>query len=80
MDIYLFLSEIITNEEDFYEIGMAKNQILQEQNQFSSEIPHALQNTNIVCKKPMWFFKVYTGFSKYQQDQKFFRVFGDRLQ
>ena len=62
------------NKEGFYLIGFTKNQILHEQNQFSSEIPHALQNTNIVCKKPMWFFKVYTGFSKYHQDQKFFRM------
>ena len=26
-------------------------------------------------KKPMWFFKIHTGFSKYQQDQNFFRVY-----
>ena len=74
MDIWHFLSEIMKNKESFYQIGFAKNQILQEQNQFSSEIPHALQNTKILCEKPMWFFKVHTGFSKYQQDQKFFRV------
>ena len=64
MEIEQFLSEIMINEEYFHQIGFAKNQILQEQNQFSSEIPRALQNTKILCKKPMWFFKVRTRFSK----------------
>ena len=45
------------NKQGFYQIGFTKNQILQEQNQFSSEIPLALQNTKILCKRPMWFLK-----------------------
>ena len=74
MDIYCFTSEIIINKEGFYQVGFVKNQILQEQNQFSHEIPHALQNTKILCEIPMWFFEVHTGFSKYQQDPNFFSL------
>ena len=61
-------------KEDFCQIGFAENQILQKRNQFSSEIPHALQNIKILCEKPVWFFKEHTGFSKYQKDQKISRV------
>ena len=57
MDIYPSLSEIITNKQDFYQIGFAKNQYLQEQNQFSSKIPHALQNTKIFAKNQCGFLK-----------------------
>ena len=72
MDIYRFSSEILINKEGFYQVGFVKNQILQEQNQFSHKIPHAQQNTTILYEIPMWFFKVHTGFSKYRQDQKIF--------
>ena len=72
MDIWHFLSEIMKNKESFYQIGFAKNQILQEQNQFSSKLPHALQNTKILYEKPMWFFKVHSGFSKIPAGSKIF--------
>ena len=77
MDIYHFSSELIIKKEGFCQVGFVKNQILQEQNKFLHEIPHALQNTKILCEMPMWFFKVHTGFSNYKQDHKFFRVYAN---
>ena len=65
---------MIINKEGFCQVGFVKNKILQEQNLFSHEIPHALQNTKILCEIPMWFFKVHTGFLRHQQDQIFSRM------
>ena len=48
----------------FYQIDFVENQILQEQNQFSWEISHALENTKFNAK-------YQRGFSKYMYTSGF---------